>query len=100
MPPAGRRRPWRNTVAAVVVLAPIVGFVVYSSFGVSAIECEACMRFDGRETCRSASAANRDEALRSAIDNACALLTSGMTNTLRCQQGEPAKMGCRSLTER
>jgi hypothetical protein len=93
-----RRRSWRNTIAAVVVLTPVVAFVVYSSFRVSEIECEVCMRFEGGEVCRSASAALRDEALRSAIDNACALLTSGMTNTIRCQQGEPAKARCRSLT--
>jgi len=95
-----RRRAWRNVVAAVVVLVPVVAFVVYSSFVVSAIECEVCMRFEGRELCRAASAARREEALRAAVDNACALLTSGMTNTIRCQQGEPAKTECRTLTER
>jgi len=94
-----RRRSWRNAVAALVVLTPVVAFVVYSSFRVSAIECEVCMRFEGRELCRAASAARREEALRSAVDNACALLTSGMTNTIRCQQGEPARAQCRSLTD-
>ena len=54
-----RRRSWRNTIAAVVVLTPVVAFVVYSSFRVSEIECEVCMRFEGGEVCRSASAALR-----------------------------------------
>ena len=88
----------KNLVAALVVLVPIAGFVVYSSFQVSAVECEVCVRFDGREMCRAASAATRDEALRSATDNACALLTSGMTNSIRCQQGEPLKTECRSVS--
>jgi hypothetical protein len=88
---------WRNRIAAVVVLMPVIGFVVYSSFRVSVVECEVCMQFDGRALCRSASAARRDEALRGATDNACALLTSGMTNTIRCQQRQPAKTECRSL---
>ena len=87
----------KNLVAALVVLVPIAGFVVYSSFQVSAVECQVCVRFDGREMCRAASAATRNEALRSATDNACALLTSGMTNSIRCQQGEPLKTECRSL---
>ena len=38
-----------------------------------------------------------DEALKGATDNACALLTSGMTKTIRCQQSEPVKTECRSL---
>jgi len=96
---APSRRSWRNVVATIAVLVPIVAFVIYSSFQVSAIECEVCMRFDGREICRSASAARRDEAERSAVDNACAMLASGMTQTMRCQRGEPAKLTCRSLSE-
>jgi hypothetical protein len=90
--PGGRK----TLVAAVVVLVPIAAFVVYSSFQVSAVECEVCMRFDGRETCRAASAASREEALRSATDNACALLTSGMTNTIQCHQSPPTKTACRA----
>ena len=96
---AGARsgRSWRNAVAAACVLLPVIGFVVYSSFQVSAVECEVCMAFDGRELCRSASAATREEALRSAADNACALLASGMTHTIRCQQSEPVKSRCQPL---
>ena len=97
MPETRRGGSWRNRIAAVVVLTPVIGFVVYSSFQVSTVECEVCMRFDGRAICRSASAARHDEALRSATDNACALLTSGMTNSIRCQQSEPVKTECRSL---
>lgn len=90
------RSSWRNAVAAAVVLLPVVGFVVYSSLRVGAVECEVCMSFDGREICRSASAATRQQALRSATDNACARLTSGMTNTIRCEQGEPVSTRCGS----
>ena len=101
MPPTPRspRRAWRQTVAALAVLTPIVAFVVYSSLHVGVVECEVCMRYDGHEMCRAASAARRVVALRSATDNACALLTSGMTNTMRCQQTEPAKTECRAAGE-
>lgn len=93
------RRTSRNLVAALVVLVPIVFFVVYSSFQVSRIECEVCMSFEGKDVCRAASAANREEALRSATDNACAFLTSGMTSSIRCQRLRPVKEECRSLAE-
>jgi hypothetical protein len=100
MAEARKPRRSRNLVAALVVLLPIIAFVVYSSFQVSAVECEVCMRYDGRQSCRTTSAATRDEALRSAVDNACALLTSGMTETIRCQRGEPAKTECRDAEGR
>lgn len=96
MAEAKRARRSRNLVAALVVLLPIVSFVVFSSFQVSAVECDVCMRYEGRENCRTASAATRDEAMRSAVDNACALLASGMTETIRCQRGEPARTECRA----
>jgi hypothetical protein len=92
-----RRRTWRNLSATIVMLVPVVAFVVYSSFQVSAVECRVCMRFEGRETCRTVNAAKREEALRGATDNACALLTSGMTNTIRCQQTDPIESECRAL---
>ena len=91
-----RARSWRNLAATLAVLLPVVAFVVYSSLQVGAVECEACMDFEGRRICRTASAAGREEALRAAVDNACALLTSGMTNTIRCERGEPARTECRA----
>jgi hypothetical protein len=92
-----RPRSWRNLAATLAVLVPVAAFVVYSSFQVRLVECEVCVNFDGRQSCRTASAALRDEALRAAIDNACALLTSGMTNSIRCQRSEPARAECRAL---
>ena len=90
-----RPRSWRNLAATLVFLVPVAAFVVYSSLRVSAVECEVCMRFDDRQSCRTASAAVREEALRAAIDNACALLTSGMTNSIRCQRATPVAVECR-----
>ena len=94
--PGIKNSSWRNSVAAALVLVPVVAIVVYSSFQVSEMECEVCMTFDGREVCRTVSARTKAEALRGAVDNACALLTSGMTNTIRCGQSEPTKTACRS----
>lgn len=93
-----RKRSWRNLAAAAVVLVPVVAVVVLSSFRVSDYECEVCMRFDGREVCRSAAAETEVEARRSAADNACAILTSGVTNTLRCTRSAPTRARCRALS--
>lgn len=81
------------------VLIPVIGFVVYSSFQVSDYECEVCIRFEGREACRTVTAQSEGEGLRSAIDNACALLASGVTDTMRCSRTDPAKAACRRLVD-
>jgi hypothetical protein len=88
-------RRWKSTLATVVVLAPVVAVVVYSSFTVSEYECEVCITFEGRDACRVVKAAEEREALRGAIDNACAQLASGVTDSMRCTRTEPRKAGCR-----
>ena len=94
---ARRKHPWRNALVTLAVLAPIIGVVVYSSFQVSAYECEVCMAFNGHEVCRTVTGQTELEGLRSAIDNACALISSGVTDTLKCQRTTPLKASCRPL---
>jgi len=92
-----KKHPWRNAVVTLVVLAPIFGYVVYSSFQVSDFECEVCMAFEGRDVCRTVTGKTELEGLRTGIDNACAQLASGVTDSLRCQRTTPRKAGCRRL---
>lgn len=92
-----RRTSWRNFVATIAVLGPVVAVVVWSSFQVSDYECEVCVVFDGREACRTVTAKTEEEGLRGATDNACAQLTSGVTNSLRCTNNRPTRAACRSL---
>jgi hypothetical protein len=92
-------RRWKSTLATIAVLVPVVAFVVYSSFFVSEYECEVCIDFEGRSNCRTVKAATEAEALRGAIDNTCALLSSGVTDTMRCSRTEPSKASCRPLAE-
>lgn len=92
-----KRHRWRNTVVTLAVLVPIVAAVVYSSFHVSDFECEVCIAFEGREACRTVKAKTETEALRGAISNTCALISSGVTDTLRCERTPPGKATCRRL---
>ena len=94
--PELKARP-RPILAVVAILVPLIAYIVWSSFQVSAWACEVCMGFEGRETCRTVTGATRREVLRTGIDNACALLTSGMTRTLRCSRTPPLRTECRRL---
>ncbi len=53
------------------------------------VSCEVCMQFQGHTQCRLASASSKEDCVRTAKDNACALLTSGMTNTIACSNTQP-----------
>ena len=56
--------------------------------------CEACVTFQGRTACRAAVGANEQEATTTAIQNACALLAAGMTQTVQCQNRPPDSIVC------
>jgi len=92
-----KRRPHTSTIAAIAVLVPVIGFVLWSSMSVSDFECTVCMPFDGREICRTVTGKTEQEGIRTGTNNACALLTSGMTNSMRCERGQPTKAECRRL---
>jgi hypothetical protein len=92
-----KKHPWRNAIVTLAVLLPIAAVVIWSSFQVSDYECSVCMAFEGHEVCRTVTGKTEVEGLRSAIDNACALLASGVTDSLRCQRTQPQSASCRPL---
>ncbi|MFN8007858.1 MAG: hypothetical protein U0V70_12680 [Terriglobia bacterium] len=77
-------------IAAVILL--FVGIVIYTSVGSGGIRCEVCMDFQGRVACATASGANQAEAQRTATETACAKISSGMTESIRCSQTPPQKV--------
>jgi len=53
---------------------------------------EVCVTFNGRTECRTASGSTEAEAQRTAIQNACALLASGMTDSIACDRSAPTRV--------
>ena len=84
---------WTSWLAA-VVLAAIVAVVVVSSFQVAGVRCEVCVSFHGREACRAVDAATEAEARSGAHTNACALLASGVTDSLACERTPESSARC------
>ena len=82
-------------VAVSVLLG--LGFVaalVFSVMREGAVECEVCVAFGPGTECRTSSAADREQALRMAQSTACALLSSGVTAGLQCQNVAPVSARC------
>ena len=76
----------KSVVLAVVFIVVVIGAVVYTTMSASAsrYRCEVCMEFQGRRACRTAAAATEQQARRTAQENACALISSGVTDSMQC----------------
>ena len=73
----------------ILFLAAFLGIVIYSTIGSGRIRCEVCITYQGRNACRTASARTRELALRTATENACALISSGVTDSNQCHNTPP-----------
>ncbi|HKZ51802.1 MAG TPA: hypothetical protein VJ085_00830 [Candidatus Acidoferrales bacterium] len=75
------------TLTAVAIL--FVGLLVYSSLRLGAVAVEVCVEFKGRANCGTAAAPTEEEAIRTATDNACAIISSGVTESIACSSTPP-----------
>ncbi len=82
---------WLKLVIAGVVLL-LFAALVYSTLSLARYECEVCVTFNGRSACRVAAGATREEAIRTASDNACAFLASGRTDSMACGRTPPTRI--------
>jgi hypothetical protein len=79
----------KPVVLGIVLLVAVLGFLIWSSLGLQQHRVEVCMTYEGKQVCRVAQGPTKDAALRQAMDNACAMLTSGVTGTVSCLQRTP-----------
>lgn len=77
---------------AVAGAVGIIGWLMYSAMPKPAWRVELCIEYNGQESCKTASGATREAALRIAAENACALISSGPTGTVNCQNTPPKKL--------
>lgn len=82
----------KTVVIGIAFVLAVLGFLVYSSMHIANYRVEVCIAFHGVNQCRTASADTQADALRSAQSNACALLTSGVTETMQCEHQDPTSI--------
>ena len=66
-----------------------LGAMTFMMLGQRKNRVEVCMGFEGRTACKVASGETRDEAVRTATDNACALIAFGVTDNGQCGRSQP-----------
>ena len=74
---------------SIVFVTLVLGYIMISSFSRPKFRCQVCMTFNGRRDCRTASAETREDALRTAITNACAELAGGRIENNQCEMTTP-----------
>jgi hypothetical protein len=82
----------KNKRIGILIALAALGFIAalaYNTMSYSAVKVEVCMEFQGRQDCRAASGATEQLALRAATDLACALIASGMTDSIACSNTPP-----------
>ena len=70
----------------------VVGALYYSTISLAKHRVEVCMEFNGMTSCRTASGSTEEFALRTATTNACATISSGVTDSIACDQAKPNKV--------
>jgi hypothetical protein len=82
----------KSVLVVVIFAAVILGAILYTSLGGSnsKYRVKICIDFQGRTECRTARASTHNEALRTAIDNACSLMASGQAEFERCRNTKPS----------
>ena len=81
-----------TTWLAIAFAVLVLGYLLVSSFSRPAYRCRVCMSFNGAQDCRTASAATQENALRTAITNACAQLSSGVIQSGQCESTRPVSV--------
>ena len=76
----------KSVLLGVAFAIAVIVAVIYTTMSASASKyrCEVCVEFQGRTQCRTAAAATETQARRTAQENACALISSGVTDSMQC----------------
>jgi hypothetical protein len=79
-------------VIPLIIFIGFVVYIVYSTLQMGQFTCTVCVEFEGLTACRTASGETEEDALNAAVTNACAQVTSGMTNTRICTSKPPVSV--------
>jgi hypothetical protein len=82
----------KAALIGIVFLLAVAGALYYSTASLAKHRVEVCMEFNGATSCRTASGSTEEFALRTATNNACATIASGVTDSIACDQATPKKV--------
>jgi len=87
----------RAGLLGLAALLAFMALVVYRSLHVAGVRCEVCITYNGRSQCRTVDGPTEDEARQAATTNACAHISSGVTDSMACGRTPPTRVECTPL---
>lgn len=82
----------KTVLLSIAFAIAVIGLVVYTTMGNARYRCEVCIAFRDRSACRTAGASTEASALRTATENACAQISSGVTDSMQCTSTPPTSV--------
>jgi hypothetical protein len=79
----------KTVLLAIVFAVGVLIVLVYTTMGNARYRCEVCISFQNRTACRTAAASTDSQALRTATENACSQIASGVTDSIACENTPP-----------
>jgi len=76
----------------IVFAVGVLVVIVWSTFNVAQVQMKACMQYEGRTNCATASGSTKEFATRAAVSTACASIASGVTGTIGCEGSRPVSL--------
>ena len=86
----------RNLLLALAAIAAGGAALYWTTLSHAGVECEVCIRYEGRERCATAAAPSEAEAEQAATMTACGVLAGGVTGAISCQATAPFARTCRT----
>ncbi len=81
-------------IAVVVTVVLVLGLLIHGSTTLVQAECELCVDFRGQSQCRKGSGVDEPAARDAAIRAACAVMASGMDESIACNNTRPRDVRC------
>lgn len=76
-------------ILAIGFAVAVLAVLIFTTMGINKFRCEVCITFNGRSACRTAGASSEAQAVRTATENACAQIASGVTDSMACESTPP-----------
>ncbi len=86
----------RGTIITVLAVALFGALLLFNTLSAQKVTCDVCVEFQGRRNCASASHENEKDAKRAAQNTACGPLTSGMDQSIACDNVVPISAQCKT----
>ena len=81
----------KGLAVVALVLFP-AAWMTYQVISKTVVECEVCIEFRGNRQCRRAQGPDRMACQKTATNNACSYISSGMTDSISCGATAPSSV--------